>query len=203
MGTGIFFVPYSPPSEPLPLLAKRSGIKTAAVPPSSNPLAKSPPTFEQIVADCYDDVYRFALSLAGQECDAVDLTQSAFLKFARKGTSIRESKKAKSWLFSVLRNEFIDHKRRNTRFPTTELDPTLHSPTPSAASISDGQAALRILSTLPQPYRETLALYYLQGHTYPEIASILKIPVGTVMSRLSRGKSLLRKHLQSFPPSHE
>ncbi|MGJ8723590.1 MAG: RNA polymerase sigma factor [Roseibacillus sp.] len=165
-------------------------------------MAKNPPTFEQVVADCYDDVYRFALSLAGQECDAVDLTQNAFLKFARKGSSIRETKKAKSWLFSVLRNEFIDQKRKNTRFPTQELDPDFHSPTPSAASHSDGQAALKVLATLPQPFRETLALYYLQGHTYPEIATILKVPIGTVMSRLSRGKAQLRRKLQSPTPTH-
>jgi RNA polymerase sigma-70 factor (ECF subfamily) len=170
------------------------------VPPTPIPLAETPPTFEQIVADCYDDVYRFALSLAGQQCDAVDLTQNAFLKFAKKGSSIRETKKAKSWLFSVLRNEFIDLKRKSTRFPTQELDPDLHSETPSAASHSDGQAVLKILANLPQPFRETLALYYLQGHTYPEIATILKIPIGTVMPRLSRGNAQLREKLKA--PHH-
>lgn len=172
------------------------------VPLTSNPLSKNQLTFEQVVDTHYDDVYRFALSLAGQQCDAVDLTQNAFLKFARKGASIRESKKAKNWLFSVLRNEFIDQRRKNTRFPTQELDPDFHSETPSAASHSDGQAALKELSSLAQPFRETLALYYLQGHTYPEIAAILKIPVGTVMSRLSRGKTQLRKKLHPPTPSH-
>lgn len=170
------------------------------VPPTFVPLAQNSPTFDQIVADCYDDVYRFALSLAGQECDAVDLTQNAFLKFAKKGSSIRETKKAKSWLFSVLRNEFIDLKRKSTRFPTQELDPDFHSDTPSAASHSDGQAVLRILASLPQPFRETLALYYLQGHTYPEIATLLKVPIGTVMSRLSRGKAQLREKLEATHP---
>lgn len=159
-------------------------------------------TFEEVVADCYDDVFRFALSLTGKECDAVDLTQNAFLKFARKGRGIRESQKARSWLFSVLRNEFIDLKRKSTRFPTQELDLEFQAENTSAESQSDGKAVMRILATLPQPFRETLALYYLQGYTYPEIAGILKVPIGTVMSRLSRGKSQLRKQLLSPSPAH-
>lgn len=165
-------------------------------------MSQSPQTFEKIVADCYDDVFRFALSLTGRECDAVDLTQNAFLKFAKKGRGIREAKKAKSWLFSVLRNEFIDVKRKSTRFPTQELDPEFQSENPTAENQSDGKAVMRILATLPQPFRETLALYYLQGYTYPEIADILKVPIGTVMSRLSRGKSQLRQLLLSPPSPH-
>ena len=139
-------------------------------------LPKSPEIFEEVVAQHYDDIYRFALSLAGQESDAVDLTQSAFLKFARKGGTIRESKKAKSWLFAVVRNEFIDQKRKNTRFPTQEIDPEHHSTTSTAACKTDEHAVIKSLASLPLPFRETLALYYLQGYTYSEIAEILKIP---------------------------
>ena len=180
---------------PIYYFYKFLGIRKLAVPLTVAALAQKPTTFEQVVSDCYDDVYRFALSLTGQECDAVDLTQNAFLKFARRGASIRESTKAKSWLFSVLRNEFIDYKRKCTRFPTFELDPDVQSDAPCAANHSDGLAALKVLSTLPPPFSEVLALYYLQGHTYQEIAAILDVPIGTVMSRLSRGKAQLRQKL--------
>ena len=182
---------------------KKWGIRTLTVSLTVVLLEKKPPIFEQIVAECYDDVYRFALSLTGQDCDAVDLTQNAFLKFALKGSSIRETQKAKSWLFSVLRNEFLDQKRRSTRFPTAELDPNFTSPTPSPATHFDARAVVKVLATIPQPFRETLALYYLQGHTYPEIAIILQIPVGTVMSRLSRGKAQLQKQLHPPISPHE
>lgn len=178
------------------------GIKPVLTPLTSNVLSKKHPTFEEVVSDCYDDVYRFALSLTGKECDAVDLTQSAFLKFAKKGSALRDVKKAKHWLFSVLRNEFIDICRKNTRFPSEELDPGMQSEGQTAAAQSDGQAVLSCLAKLPLPFREALALYYLQGYTYQEISSLLKIPIGTVMSRLSRGKSQLRQQLKPSPYSH-
>lgn len=178
------------------------GIKIASVPLTSVPLSKNHPTFEEVVAECYDDVYRFALSLAGKECDAVDLTQNAFLKFAKKGSSLRDVKKAKNWLFSVLRNEFIDICRKNTRFPSQELDPNMQSNIPSAASRSDSQAVLQVIANLPLPFREPLALYYLQGYTYQEISSLLDVPIGTVMSRLSRGKTQLRQQLETPPSCH-
>lgn len=165
-------------------------------------MSKASPNFERLVADCYDDVYRFALSLTHTEAEAVDLTQQTFLKFARKGGEIKNSSKTKSWLFSVLRNEFTDIKRKTTRFPTEEITPTIQDENPSADAKADGQMALAALRKIPLTFREPLALYYLQGYTYPEISNILSIPVGTVMSRLHRGKSLLRELLNPNSNTH-
>ena len=149
-----------------------------------------------MVSDCYADVYRFALSLTKAEADAVDLTQNAFLKYARKGAQVRDPAKVKSWLFSVLRNEFTDIQRKRTRFPTTELEDASATVEGGAAEKADGQIAMAALQGVADPYREPLALYYLEGHTYSEIAEILGLPIGTVMSRLSRGKEKLRAALE-------
>lgn len=151
--------------------------------------------FERIVRECYDDVYRFACSLTRASADAADLTQQAFLRFAKKGDQVRDRGKVKSWLFSVLRNEFTDSQRRKKRYPHVEISPAheeTECETTPAAGQADWQTALAALHSLPEPFREPLSLYYLEGYTYREIAEILDLPPGTVMSRLSRGKARLR-----------
>ena len=70
-----------------------------------------------------------------------------------------------------------------------------------AERLMDGQRALEILGALDETYRAPLALFYLQQHSYKEIAAILDVPIGTVMSRLSRGKELLRKRMTAEPSS--
>lgn len=165
---------------------------------SPSPLAPPPPDFEQVVADCYNDVFRFALTLTKAEADAADLTQQAFLKFARKGQQLRDHAKIKSWLFTILRNEFTDGYRRKVRVPMVELTIDKRSQDTPTAQQTDGKIALDALKKIDLIYREPLALYYLEGYTYPEIASILQIPIGTVMSRLSRGRTKLRDILR--PP---
>src|SRR5690554_1167982 len=93
--------------------------------------------FEQIVNTWYDPLYRFAFSLARNADDALDLTQSAFARYAEKGRHIRDGSKAKSWLFTVLYREFISQRRRGWRliFRSPELPETAHeeaaSPSPA------------------------------------------------------------------------
>lgn len=147
--------------------------------------------------DYYDDVYRFALSLTRTQADAVDLTQNAFLKYARKGTALRDHAKAKSWLFTVTRNEFIDGERRKKRFPSVELEPKDTPVVADSSENADWSIATAALDRVDDPYREPLVLYYLQGFTYQEIAELLEVPIGTVMSRLSRGKARLRAALDT------
>lgn len=157
--------------------------------------------FELTVREHYEDVYRFAWSLTKAECDAADLTQQAFLRYAKKGDSLLEGKKVKSWLFSVLRNEFIDIQRRKTRFPHVEISPDHDQQTgeATASDKADGTLAMAALQSLPAEFREPLALYYLQGYTYREIAKVLDLPMGTVMSRLSRGKVRLKENFAKTP----
>ena len=84
---------------------------------NNNTKKTSENNFELIVKEYYDDVYRFAYSLAGTPADASDLTQQTFLRYANKSNQIKDENKVKSWLFTVLRNEFTDGKRKATRHP--------------------------------------------------------------------------------------
>jgi RNA polymerase sigma factor (sigma-70 family) len=157
-----------------------------------------PSEYEALVAAHYAQLYRFALSLARNEADASDLTQQAFYLLATKGTQIREASKAKSWLATTLYREFLNSRRRSTRFEHVSIEQDaaeLPSANPDLARNLDGASALAALQNVPEPYRAPLSLFYLQDHSYQEIADILDIPIGTVMSRLSRGKTELRRLL--------
>ncbi|MGF1530603.1 MAG: RNA polymerase sigma factor [Puniceicoccaceae bacterium] len=153
-----------------------------------------------LIRDHYDPLQRFALSLCGNREDALDLTQNAFLKFARKGHTLRDQSKAKSWLFRTLHCEFIDKYRRNRRFPSQSLDLTPEPKTswgmPDGRSI-DVEAMLDALQELEEHFRAPLSLFYLQHFSYREIAETLDIPIGTVMSRLRRAKDRLRSFLET------
>lgn len=154
--------------------------------------------YEALVAAHYAQLYRFALSLARNEADASDLTQQAFYMLATKGTQIREQSKAKSWLATTLYREFLNSRRRSTRFEHVSVEQDaaeLPSTDPDLARHLDGNSAVAALQQVPEPYRAPLTLFYLQDHSYQEIASLLDIPIGTVMSRLSRGKTELRRLL--------
>lgn len=152
-----------------------------------------------IVHEWYDPLYRFALSLCKDQDDALDLTQSAFYKLSAKGDSLRDRSKAKSWLFSVLHREFIDQYRRRRRYPTTTLDfvpePRSESPRQSGNQI-DAADVVAILWRMDETFRAPLTLFYLEHCSYKEISQILEIPIGTVMSRLRRGKDRLRKQFE-------
>lgn len=157
--------------------------------------------FELVVNDYYQDLYRFAFSLSKNEADAVDLTQQTFYRFATKGDTIREKSKTKSWLFRTLKNDFLSQARRSQRFQHVELEDASHElpreePDPSASF--DGQLALEALQRVDENYRVALSLFYMKGLAYKEIADVLEIPIGTVMSRLSRGKTQLRAALSSL-----
>jgi RNA polymerase sigma factor (sigma-70 family) len=154
----------------------------------------SDPEFNELVSRWYAPLYRFALSLAHCEDDAQDLTQTTFLKWAKKGDTLRQRDKAKTWLFSVLYREFLDQARKSKRFPPTELDAErLPSPNPASAERRlDAATAVAALTELDERFRAPLILFYMEDHSYQEIAEVLEIPIGTVMSRLRRGKDRLR-----------
>jgi RNA polymerase sigma-70 factor (ECF subfamily) len=158
--------------------------------------------FEEVVNAYYEPLYRFALSLSRSEPDAADLTQRAFERFSEKGDALRETARTKTWLFTTLYRDFLQQKRHTTRFPQTELDETIQDSMlefPQPDVTADANAAVAVLHTLEEPFRSTLILFYLQEHSYREIAEILDVPIGTVMSRLARGKDLLRSKMN--PPA--
>jgi len=156
------------------------------------------PDFEQIVDAHYAALYRFALSLARGEPAAADLTQQTFYLWASRGHQLRDAAKVKSWLFTTLYREFLGLHRRESRFPQADIEgETADLPAESGSVVDaiDGAAAVAALQQIDEVYRAPLTLFYLEEFSYREIAAVLGVPAGTVMSRLSRGKALLRKLL--------
>jgi RNA polymerase sigma-70 factor (ECF subfamily) len=152
--------------------------------------------FEEIVDRFYPMLYRFALSLARNEPDACDLTQQTFSVWAAKGHLLRDGSKVKSWLFTTLYHEFISIRRREMRWPKEELSEVeneLPCAMPETVDRLESAQVMEALQSVDETFRAPLVLFYLQEHSYEEIARILEIPIGTVMSRLSRGKQKLQQ----------
>jgi RNA polymerase sigma factor (sigma-70 family) len=152
-------------------------------------------SLEAAVSAYYQALYRFALGLSRREADAADLTQRAFERLSEKGDTVRDSGSTKTWLFTTLYRDFLQQKRHDTRFPKVQLDGELDNKIaelPRADVAADISAAVAALHSLEEPFRSVLVLFYLQEHSYREIAEILDLPIGTVMSRLARGKEMLR-----------
>jgi RNA polymerase sigma factor (sigma-70 family) len=151
--------------------------------------------FEKLVDLYYPSLYRFAFSLTRQESDACDLTQQTFYIWATKGHQVRDESKVKSWLFTTLHREYLQRFRRSSRFPQVEIgsaEPEL----PEIAAVSserlDRHSILNALGKIDTNFQAVIALFYLEDHSYPEIAQILGIPLGTVKSRISRGIAQLQ-----------
>jgi len=159
--------------------------------------------FEKLVEDFYLPLYRFALSLSRNESDAADLVQQTFFLWASKGHQLRDAAKVKTWLFTSLYREFLGRKRHQDRFVESELnEATLEQQIPaSAVSELDGNIVVQALFELDELYRAPLTLFYLQQLSYKEIAETLDVPIGTVMSRISRGKDQLRRSLSDSAAS--
>jgi len=154
--------------------------------------------FERLVEDYYMPLYRFALSLSRKESDAADLTQQTFFLWASKGHQLLDKSKVKTWLFTSLYREFLGRKRQQDRFVDAESTAEVISAQAIPATVVDqldGDIVQRALLDLDEAFRAPLTLFYLQQHSYKEIAEMLEIPIGTVMSRISRGKDQLRKVL--------
>ena len=152
--------------------------------------------FDQIVAQHYESLYRFALGLTRTEADACDLTQQTFYLWATKGHQLRDRGKVKSWLFTSLHREFLGIRRRAARFPHFELnDQNEELPiiSPDVVNTLDAARVLEFLGQVQEPYLAALSLFYLEDYSYKEIAEILEIPLGTVRSRISRGLRQLQQ----------
>ena len=161
--------------------------------------------FAELVDAHYQALFRFGMSLTRDADRAADLVQETFCIGAEKGEQLKDRSKAKTWLFTTLHREFLNLRRRASRFSDGPLDEaaleTSAGNDDDADRHMDGQRALQLLASLEETYRAPVALFYLQQHSYREIAEILDIPIGTVMSRLSRGKEMLRKRMMDEPSS--
>ncbi len=161
-----------------------------------------------------DQLFKTALRLARNADDAEDLLQETYMKAFRHYDSFQPGTNLKAWLFKILKNTFINEYRRRKLVPAQvefgELEETFESallstggaavPTPEQELIDsslDGEVR-RAVTSLPHNYKVVVLLADIEGYAYKEIAEILAIPVGTVMSRLYRGRRLLEKALLSY-----
>jgi len=154
--------------------------------------------FEGLVARYYRPLFQFAFSLTRNEPEARDFTQQTFLVWGTKGHQLRDASKVKTWLFSTLHHEFLKSRRRQTRFPHYELEQVsdeLPVISPSVVDQMDAKTVVEALGRVDDVYQAPLALFYLEEHSYKEIAEILEVPLGTVESRIARGKAQLQKLL--------
>lgn len=156
------------------------------------------PDFQALVDQFYQPLYRFALSLTRNEADACDLTQQTFALWATKGHQLRDGSKVKTWLFTTLYREQLGAWRRQNRHPHEEFTVSHEELTtlqPASIKSMDGDTVMRTLTELDEAYRVPVVLFYMEEYSYKEISEILEIPIGTVMSRISRGKQQLRQKL--------
>lgn len=163
-----------------------------------------------------DAVYRFALRLSGSPDHAADLVQDTYLRAFRSWDQYTRGTKAKSWLFTICRNLFLRGRERMRRHDelvarNVERDDTLPDPVnPLWASVesADPEGAffdslvdaeiLEAIDGLPEEYRAVILLSDLEGLAYQEVADVLDIPVGTVKSRLFRGRRRLQHALYAY-----
>lgn len=150
--------------------------------------------------------YGIAFRLTGNSFDAEDLTQEAFATAYRKLHQLRDPGKAKPWLVRILRNLYLRSLEKNgpelleveDGETYAELLERLVSEEDPEARLSEASEARRVqafLLDLPEKYRTPLILFSMEEWTYTEIAEALEIPIGTVMSRISRGRTLLKQRL--------
>ena len=144
----------------------------------------------RLVVDHHADVYRYAYRLVGSSADAEDLAQQVFLAAQMKLGQLRSTENARAWLFAILRNCYL--KSRCKRMPlaaaSVALDVDEIPAEDSAETEIDGERLQAALDALADEYKLVLLMFYFEERSYRDIAVRLGVPLGTVMSRLSRAK---------------
>ena len=152
-------------------------------------------------------LYNVAFRYVGNRYDAEDLVQETLYTAYQKFHQLKDSRKFKSWMFTILRNHFLKWQRKKASVQTDGFEDGIDylSQLESVSMQQDVAAAYEnkveaetvqsILNKLPERYKAVLILYYMEDSSYQEIAEMLAVPVGTVMSRLSRAKQMMKKAL--------
>jgi RNA polymerase sigma factor (sigma-70 family) len=171
--------------------------------PSFSQQDRSLAGFEELAMPLFDSLYNLARWLAQNQNDAEDLVQETYLKAWRSFASFQPDTNFRAWIFRILRNTFLGSRSklewRMTTAMESEEDLPATSATPESLLIgrSDMDAVRRAIEQLPVIFREVILLCDVEEASYREIAEILSIPVGTVMSRLARARKLVRESLRS------
>ena len=166
-----------------------------------------PATFESAALPWQPDVYRFALSLTRDESDADDVVQDTYLRAFRSWHTFEPGTDCRRWLFTICRNAFL--RSRERLWHRLEVDEGEH---PSIAArdrtvdgfeemfvrLDVGTAVDRALARVPEPFRAALQLVDIEDQSYEHAAEVLGVPVGTVRSRLFRGRRLMQDLLAAY-----
>jgi len=147
-----------------------------------------------LVTEHHAAVYRYAFRLTGSAVDAEDLVQQVFLLAHQRLGQLREDSRAAGWLMAIARNCFLKGKRR-LRTSEPLLDEPLAAEEEQFPNWLDPEQLQLALDQLPEDARVILVMYFFEDCSYKEIAEALEVPIGTVMSRLSRAKTRLRQLL--------
>lgn len=174
--------------------------------------------FEEIAMEYVDSLYNMALRLVFNKEEAEDLVQETYLKAYRFFDTFQKGTNIKAWLFKILRNTFINKYRKTISIPSEisyediesvnhvaqkkeiesgELTDTLESKYSDLGSLMDDDVK-NAIDNLPIEYREAILLSDVEGLSYQDIAEITNVPIGTVKSRLNRGRKLLQKSLREY-----
>jgi RNA polymerase sigma-70 factor (ECF subfamily) len=161
--------------------------------------------FEALLAGHLPRVRRFARAFSNSDTDADDLAQEALLKVYRSLKLFRYQAAFSTWLYAVVRNVFLDGARSRSRRDRRREDPLEpeHGQVAGETTAADERIGReqerrrlwRALRQVPEEYRSAMVLFDIEGHSYDEVAAIEGVPVGTVKSRLSRGRAHLRRIL--------
>jgi RNA polymerase sigma-70 factor, ECF subfamily len=159
--------------------------------------------FERLAMPLFDSLYNFARWLAQDAADAEDLVQETFRKALHGFSSFAPGTDFRAWIFRILRNTFLTSRTGLRAKLTEELYPdheetipvTWDTPESLALASATREALRAALDSLPVVYREVVLLCDVEEMKYQEIAQVLSVPVGTVMSRIARGRKLLRQML--------
>ena len=162
--------------------------------------------FEELAMPLFDSAYNFAHFLVQNQNDAEDLVQETYLKALRNFASFQPGTNFRAWIFQILKNSFLSSRSKLERRMTVVMDSEedlavlpVTSGTPESMLIErSGIDAIRCaIEQLPVSFREVILLRDVEDASYQEIAEILSIPIGTVMSRLARARKVVRESLRS------
>ena len=155
----------------------------------------------QLVDQHYESVFRFAYRLSGTSHEAEDISQQAFLDAQRKLDTLRDPDKVRAWLFMIVRNLYRRQIRDRVTHGEVALEVLVEPVDQKRGSDKqieqslDSESLQQVLNELPEEFRSVLLLFYFRELSYREIAEQLDVQIGTVMSRLSRGKKQLRERI--------
>lgn len=163
-------------------------------------------SFAELMARHEDRIFALAYRMTGDRADALDATQDTFIAAFRQAANFRSDSAFGTWLYSIGINACHDLLRKRKRWALDEGDPE-ERPETATASFDERVAArldvTRALAQLPDEYREAVVMHDIGGIPYEEIARLTDARIGTVKSRISRGRRLLEGLLEHRAPSGE